>query len=92
MDKENICEGWSFDKLIKRANNILEVIGDEGISKNNINRLEETFELIISRLKLIAFNDDDLLRKKKKDIEYMKLIKPKWNINSYKLNEVNLQI
>lgn len=80
MDKENRFEGWNVDKLIKRANNILEVIGDEGISKENINRLEETFELIIDRLKLISLNDNWLLRKSKKDIKYSQLLKIKRSI------------
>ncbi len=66
--KNSRFEGWSIDKLTMRANKIIEIINDKGLSKKNIALLNETFELIITRLKVIAWNDDDLINRTSKPI------------------------
>jgi hypothetical protein len=45
----------SINELFIRANNIIAVLNDGKLSKQNIRILENTFELIIKRYKGIAF-------------------------------------
>ncbi len=68
-------DGWSVNKLVNSANNILEVIKNKGISKKDIDELEETFELIIKKLQSIIWNDNSLAWTKIKDNKYIRDIK-----------------